>query len=230
MAYRVAVCDDDEAQSEYIKNLVTTWAAQADVTVAVRTFHSAETLLFEDTAAFDIFLLDIEMPGMSGMELAGALRAQHETAVIVFITGYTEYIAEGYDVSALHYLIKPLNTQKLFAVLDKARDVLGKQETCLVLEVGGETLRLPLHEIRWLEVSGNYVTIHAGEDITLKKSLSDLRAQLDDRFARTGRSFVVNLSFVRRVTKNEVWLAGGERVPLSRGMYEAVNRAIIERM
>lgn len=230
MEYRIAVCDDDAAQSEYIKNLVLTWSAQSNVTVSVRVFHSAQALLFDDSVDFDIFLLDIEMPGMSGVELAKQLRIQHETAIIVFITGYAEYIAEGYDVSALHYLMKPVNTQKLFAVLDKARGVLGKQEACLVLEIAGETLRLPLREIRYLEVSGNYVTVHADEDITVKKSLSDLRTQLDERFARAGRSFIVNLSFIRRVTKTEICLTGGERVPLSRGMYDSINRAIIERM
>ncbi len=230
MEYRIAVCDDDAAQSDYIKNLVTTWATQADVQAGVSVFHSAQAVLFDGCADYDIFLLDIEMPNMSGMELAKTIRDKNDTAVIVFITGYADYIAQGYDVSALHYLMKPVDKQKLFAVLDKARGVLGKQETCLVIETAGQTHRVPLREIRYIEVSGNYATVHAKEDITVKKTLSDLQTQLDERFVKTGRSFVVNLSYVRRTTKTDVYLSTDERVPLSRGMYESVNRAIIERM
>ena len=230
MDYRIAVCDDDDAQREYIKNLVTTWAAQADVSASVTVFHSAQAVMFAGCEQFDIFLLDIEMPVVNGMELAKTIRRENESAVIVFITGYSDYIAQGYDVSALHYLVKPVDKQKLFAVLDKARRVLGKQEACLLLEMAGETYRLPLREIRYIEVSGNYATVHAKEDITVKKTLSELQAQLDDRFARMGRSFVVNLSYVRRVTKTEVLLSSDERVPLSRSMYEPLNRTIIERM
>lgn len=230
MEWRVAVCDDDAAQSEYVKNLVLTWATEAQTAVRVSVFHSAQALLFEGCGGFDVFLLDIEMPGINGMELAKTIRAAHETAVIVFITGYSDYIAQGYDVSALHYLMKPIDKQKLFSVLRKARDVLGRRETCLVLESAGETHRLPLREIRFIEVSGNYATVHAKEDIKVKKTLSDLQAQLDERFARTGRSFVVNLAWVRRITKTEVVLTSGETVPLSRGMYEPLNRAIIERL
>jgi len=230
MAYRIAVCDDDPAQGEYLKNLVTTWATTADIPVTITVFHSAQAVMFAGCGGQDVFLLDIDMPGQNGMELAKVIRTENSRAVIIFVTGYADYIAEGYDVSALHYLMKPVNKDKLFAVLDKIPDVLGKQETFLLLETSGETHRIPLREIRFIEVRGNYVTVHAKEDITVKKTLSELETQLDERFTRTGRSFVVNLFCIRKVTKTDVVLSDGECVPLSRGMYESVNRAIIERM
>ncbi|MBQ3069350.1 MAG: response regulator transcription factor [Clostridia bacterium] len=230
MEYRIAVCDDDAAQGEYLKNLVSTYMAQREHTAQISVFRSAQAVLFEGCEQFDVFLLDIEMPGISGMELAQTVRRRHPTAVIVFVTGYSEYIAQGYDVSALHYLMKPVDKDKLFSVLDKACGLLGKRDRFLHLETAGESYYLPLSEIRYLEVHGNYVTVHASADVTAKKTLSDLESQLDERFARTGRSFVVNLTYVRRVTRTEVILTGGETVPLSRGMYETVNRAIIERM
>lgn len=229
MKYKIAVCDDDRAQSEYIRSLVASWAADTNTAVSIVSFASAEALLFEDYNDYTVFLLDIELPGISGIELAKTIRAHNETAVIVFITGYADYIAEGYDVSALHYLMKPLDSQKLFAVLDKAVHTLAHSEVCLTVETMGETHRVPLREIRFLEVRGNYVTIHAKEDITIKKTLAELQTQLDDRFARTGRSFLVNVGYIRKITKTDVLLSGGENVPLSRGMYDALNRAVIER-
>ena len=213
-----------------MKTLLSTWAAKNDISVAVSAFPSAEALLFDGAGDYDILLLDIEMDGMSGIELAKKVREHSETSVIIFITGYTDYIAEGYDVQALHYLIKPVDRTKLFSVLDKALKLIAKNERAIPIEQGGETLYVPLREIRYIEVSGNYVTVHAKTALTVKKTLGELEKLLDDRFARTGRSFIVNLNYIRRITKTDVFLADGETVPLSRGMYDSLNRALIERM
>jgi DNA-binding LytR/AlgR family response regulator len=81
-----------------------------------------------------------------------------------------------------------------------------------------------------LEVIKNYATIHADESYTVKKTLGELERELDDGFFRVGRSFIVNLKYVRKVTKTEVILQDGASVPLSRGFYDALNRALIERI
>lgn len=96
----------------YIAGLVMGWAAAGDDTVAIKAFPSAEAFLFHyaDAKDFDILLLDIEMGGMVGVELAREVRRDNETVQIIFITGYSDYIAAGYDVAALHYLVKPVET------------------------------------------------------------------------------------------------------------------------
>lgn len=170
------------------------------------------------------------MPGLNGVELAKRIRQKNKALQIVFITGYTDYIAEGYDVSALHYLVKPVSREKLFTVLDRAAERLHSAERTLLLELPGETVRVPLHEIDYLEVRQNYVTVHAGETYTVKKTLGAMERALDDRFFRAERSFILNLSRVRRVTKKEVLLASGACIPLPRGAYEPLNRAIIQKM
>ena len=76
----------------------------------------------------------------------------------------------------------------------------------------------------------NYVTVHAKQDFTVRKTLGEVEKELDERFFRVGRSFIVNLTFVQKTSKTEVFLHGGTRVPLPRGAYEALNRAIISRM
>ncbi len=228
MAYTITIVDDDQTQSEYLKNIVLSWATERQAYVTLSLFASAESFLFSEGKP-DILLLDIEMPKMSGIQLAKKIREYNETIPIVFITGYSDYIAEGYDVSALHYLLKPIDKNKLYSVLDKAVRQIGKNEKTLSIEVWGETFIVPLREIRYIEVSGNYITVHAKQDFKIKKTLGELEKQLDERFVRTGRSFIVNLNFVRRVTKTDVYLSSGEVVPLSRGMYELLNRSIIDR-
>ena len=159
--------------------------------------------------------------------MAKEIRRDNQDVQIVFITGYSDYIAEGYEVAALHYLLKPVNGDKLRAVLDRAVDKVRRRERALTLEQGGEMVRIPLGEIRYLEVCRNYVTVHAKGDYTTKSTLSRLEEALDGRFHRLGRSMVVNLEVVRRVTKTQVVLSDGSVLPLPRGAYEGLNRAII---
>lgn len=228
-SYHIAICEDNKTQSDYTADLVKEWAKQRQYRVQISAFESAESFLFRyaENKAFDILLLDIEMGNMSGVELAKKIRSGNREVQIVFITGYMDYISEGYDVEALHYLLKPLSGEKLCSVLDRAVLRVKEKEHCILLHSGEEMVRIPLYEIRFLEVQKNYVTIHAQESYEVKKPLRELEKELDDSFFKTGRSFWVNLRFVMRTTKKEVVLKDGTVIPLSRGMYEGINSAII---
>lgn len=229
MQYKLAICDDGAADRQYLSDVVERWAARSGHTVRTETFVSAEQFLFHyaDEPDYDILLLDIEMGQMDGVAMAKEIRRGNDTVQIVFITGYSDYIAEGYEVAALHYLLKPVREEKLFAVLDRAVEKLAKNERLLTLTAGGTLARFPMYQIRYAEVAGNYVTIHGQEDLTVKMTLGELEQQLDERFYRVGRSAIVNLTQISRVTKAEIKLRDGTAIPLPRGAYEGVNRAII---
>ena len=124
MGYKIAVCDDAQADRDYIRTLAARWASDRGISVQVQDFASAERFLFHyaEESDFDILLLDIEMDGMDGVTMAKRLRQDNDTLQIIFVTGYTDYIAEGYEVAALHYLVKPLKEEKLFSVLDRAAE------------------------------------------------------------------------------------------------------------
>jgi DNA-binding LytR/AlgR family response regulator len=141
-----------------------------------------------------------------------------------------EYIADGYDVEALHYLIKPVTKEKLTAILDRAVEKLVRNESALFIKHAGESVRIPFYEIRYFEVLHNYVTIHADDEYKVKGTLSELEKELDDSFFRAGRSFIVNLRYVRKSTKSEIHLTDGSVIPLSRGLYQALNRVLIDRL
>ncbi len=228
--YKIAICDDTEIDRNFIKDIVTDWANKSGVKPEIHMFSSAEEFLFEyeDCKDYQILLLDIEMGQMDGVSLAKELRKTNDSAQIVFITGYSDYIAEGYEVSALHYLMKPVREEKLSEVLDRAVSKLGKDEKALMLESGGETNLVPIYRIRFIDVRGNYTTVHADREYTIKKTLSDVEKELDERFYRVGRSCIVNLTQISKVTKTDIFFNSGETVPLPRGSYEKVNRAIIE--
>lgn len=230
MDYYIAVCDDEQNEVHYIAGLAQQWARQKGIAVQVDTFLSAEAFLFqyEEKKNYDILLLDIEMGAMDGVSLARKLRKDNEILEIIFITGYSDYISEGYDVAALHYLLKPVNIDKLFSVLERAVDKLKCNERILTFEVSGEMFRIPIYEIKYAQVQLNYTTIYTRRDsVTIKMPLGKLMEQLDDRFCRAGRSIIVNLTYICRVTKKDIYLQDGTMIPLPRGAYEIINRSII---
>lgn len=230
MTYKIAVCDDSAADREYIAAMTRRWAESAGHILELSQFVSAENFLFhyDDNKDYDILLLDIEMGDMDGVSLAKRLRRDNETVQIVFVTGYSDYISEGYEVAALHYLMKPVKEDKLFAVLDRAEERLHKAERVLRLNSGNEMVLVPLHRILYIDVHLNYITVHAGEDYTVKMPLGEIAKKLDERFYRAGRSAIVNLNHITRVTKTDIYLTDGVAVPLPRGAYEGINRAIID--
>lgn len=229
MNYKIAICDDSAVDQNYVLNLTKEWAVVAQHTLHIDIFPSAESFLFHyaEQKDYDILLLDVEMGDMDGVSLAKQIRKENDTVQIVFITGYSDYISEGYEVAALHYLMKPVKKDKLFSVLDRAAEKLQKNDRILTFEVTGETVRVPVYQIRYADVQKNYITIHAKEDVTVKMPLGDLILMLDERFYRVGRSLVVNLTLVSKITKTEIYLQDGTILPLPRGAYEGVNRAII---
>lgn len=231
-SYRFAICDDEPAERDHLESIVRQWALSNESAVRIDPFPSAEAFLFHYAGekAYDILLLDVEMGDMTGVDLARAIRAENKEVQIIFITGYMEYISDGYEVEALHYLLKPVTEDKLRAVLDRAAERLQKNERALLLNLGGESVRIPLYEVRYIDVQRNYVTIHAHEPYTVKTTLSDLEKELDGRFFRAGRSCIINLAYIRRITRTEVFLTDDTAIPLPRGVYDAINQAMIQRL
>lgn len=226
---KFAICDDEPADVVYLRSMIESWAKERGKIPVIREFPSAESFLFayEEEKDFDILLLDIEMGAMSGVELAKKLRGRDRSVQIIFITGYMEYISEGYDVEALHYLLKPVDREKFLAVLDRAARRVQMRERALILETSGEMLRIPFYEIEWIEVQKNYVTIHGREDYCVKRTLKGIRQELDERFFQIHRSYLVNLTCVKKVTRKEVFLKNGDSLPLARGLYDKLNQAVI---
>lgn len=239
MTLNIAVCDDDSGLSENVVKAVKTWADlhQTDLHqtdehrchVNFSCYSSAEEFLFHysERKKFDILLLDIEMKKINGVELARTVRRENKEVQIIFITGYMEYIADGYEVEALHYLLKPLDTEKLYSVLNRAVEKLRHNEQAVFITCGDESVRIPLYQIRFVEVQRNYITVHADTDYSVKKTLGEFEKELNESFFRVGRSFIVNLKYIRKITKVDIYLSDGMTIPLPRGVYDSLNRAMI---
>lgn len=228
---RIAVCDDEPAMLDYISGLIARWGEGRAEPLCVECFSSAQALWFDwaENPRFDVLLLDIQMQGLDGVTLARRIRETDEKCVILFITGTQEFAAVGYDVAALHYLIKPVDEAKLFACLDKASAQLRRVPKQVLLPVAGVQTRLCADEIFYVEAFAHTVCIHTGEGaVEAQASIGELEKELaGEPFVRCHRSYLVNLRHIRRIDKSELTLDSGARLPVSRRLYAAVNGAFI---
>lgn len=230
MKLSIAICDDEPKQIEYLKTMVAVWAEKTRHLAEIKTFPSAEAFLFEysENKSFDILLLDIEMGKMSGVELAKQVRAGNNIVQLIFVTGYYEYFSDGFDVSALHYLIKPATREKLYPVLDKAVSNLSYRERSLLLATAEGDVRIPLADIKFIEADRMYLNVHTTTGIYRSRmTLVQLSSLLDDTFFKVHRSYIVNLKYIRKITRTEITIDGDTTVPVSRGMYDEVHAALI---
>ena len=156
MDIRTAICDDELTDREVVSQYLTRWAKEHGHTITLSMFSSAESFLFnfEDNKAYDLLLLDVEMSEINGVELARRIRRVNREVQIIFISGYSDYISEGYDVDALNYILKPVDYEKLAKVLDKAAERIKTVERALFLETADGMVRVPLYDIVYIEVRG----------------------------------------------------------------------------
>lgn len=231
MIYQIGICDDNDADVRYLMTLTETWAKESGLSIRLDSFSSAESFLFHyaERKEYDILLLDIEMGGKNGIELAGQIRKENDSVQLVFITGFPDFVMEGYEVSALHYLMKPVDAGKLFTVLDRAVKNLEKAEETLLFQTDGESVRIPAGEIFAVEAFAHSVSIiTARGNYKVNMSISAAEKTLHEGFIRCHRSYLVNLKHVRRITRTAVVLDNGTEIPLSRNSYQSVNQAFIE--
>ncbi len=230
MSLTIAICDDNENQIKELRRILGEWAADKPFALEIEEYISAESFLFSYfDRSCDLLLLDIEMGQLNGMELAKKLRAGGDMLPIVFITGYSDYMNDGYEVEALHYLLKPVDKEKLFAVLERyIRRSAPKKE--LTLRCEEKTLHISPDNICLMEAMGKrtIISLADGRRLECLEGISEIKGKLSKEFMSCHRSYTVNLRFVRSIGKTEVELDDGVVVPLSRRMYKEVNEAFIQ--
>ena len=232
MTYHIAICDDELPQAEALQAAVSAWGRATQHECKIDLFPSAEALWFACAGGmpYDIFLLDVEMRAMSGIELAKQLRQAGSRAEIVFITSHFEFVAEGYEVDALHYLVKPVAVEKLSAVLSRAAEKLAAEPPFVVFSADGETIKLYEADIFYVESFRHELVVHTvSRDYRLREGISAFEQRLSADFFRVHRSYLVNLKQITRIGRTALTLRSGAELPVARGKYDDINRAFIAR-
>ena len=216
---RLAICDDEPMDCALVAQMSREILGAEGVEAELSAYPSAAELLRAIRAgrAFHIFLLDVMMEGMDGMELAAALRAGHEDAAIIFISSNREMALRGYEVAAARYLAKPLDREKLREALLYCCAAHARRRALALPTADGQT-RVDPSAILYVEAWERGVRLDlGGEKLEAKIPISQIAAMLPEgQFAYCHRTLLVNLACVRHVRYCELELKNGERLPISK--------------
>lgn len=232
---RIAVCDDEEKQREQVSALLETYLeAHPDRQGQVETFQSGSALLerTKELHGFDLYILDILMPSLSGIEIGRRLRALADEGEIIYLTNSNDFAADSYDVRAFFYLLKPVEKSKLFQVLDKAVERRNwRQSSAVVVTTAAGVRRIPLGQIRYVERMGRRMRYFCTDGVvdsqTIRVPFRQMAAPLlaDRRFYLCGASFVLNFQHVTGVNGQTALLDSGHTVTLPRTVAADFKRA-----
>ncbi len=223
---RIVVCDDEATMLDALRRKIELFCAERGTACEVVCFCSGEEALREERAP-DILFLDIQMPGLNGMEVASQMRGRYRNTILIFVTALSEYVYEAFDVGAFHYLVKPFQESKLREVLGRAleqwEEQAGGGETgedsgrsqeegarAILVKRGGISTKVPLESIIYAEVFNRKVMLHTtGGDIEYYGKLTELSQQTGADFYRTHRAYLVNFKYVEKYSATTVWMEKG---------------------
>lgn len=229
---RICLVDDDSTQLEYFKIIIDKWANLRNINVDIDFYLSAEEMLFENPESypFDMIILDIQMEKISGIELAKRIRNTDKSVILAFVSGIADYVFEGYEVQAIRYILKPIKQQQIFELLDLVKTKKVEHEKFMVLSISGEKKKIKYSDIVYIESMAHYVVLHLKkEEIDYKQNISNLFDELsENNFVKTHRSYIVNLKYVDKITRDKCCLTDNIEVPISRSAYQLVNKKFID--
>ena len=180
---------------------------------------------------YDLVFLDIEMPEMDGIATARKLREKSREVPIIFLTSHIEYALEGYEVNALRYLTKPINSTKLYEVLDFVASQMQEQKVLWVKTDLSEE-RVHMKEILFMEAQNQNILISTKKNAyTVRYNLSDYEQELrEDGFFRIHRGYLVALRHIKSVEKSQVTLVDNTVLPVSRSKEKELKNALFQYM
>ncbi len=212
----IAVVDDEPVIREQMLNFI---QSQSPEYRAVA-FSSGEGLLATEKK-FDLIFLDIRMEGISGLETARELRRRQADTIVIFLTGLKEYVFEAFDVSAFHYLLKPIDEGKLLEVLSRGAKEVKKRKTanreCLFVRTRNRRLTIDQSRILYIESRAKKVELHTMDEvIEVYAAMNELETQLGDSFYRCHRGYLVNMAYIVEYGTDSISLSDGGKVYLSK--------------
>ncbi len=229
---RIAICEDEKPQSEYVQSLLMKWEKASGRKVSIDSYNDAEQFIFgsEDKQEYDLLILDIEMGKMNGVELARKIRRERRDTRIVFLTGYKDFVFEGYEVGAIRYLLKPMKENQLFELMEAiTKEMEQKQKEYFIFHCDGKLQKVEFRDILYIESNGHYLTMKTGtEFFEWKASL----ISVEEDFLKAGygmirRGLYVNPKHIKKIGKTECILDNNEILPVSKSRYKEINQSFI---
>ena len=228
---RTAIIEDTAENTKILLNHLQQYEKETGISIYTTSFQNGMDFISDYHPVWDLILLDIEMPLMNGIETARKIRQLDADVLIIFVTCMAQYAIEGYSVRALDYILKPVHYYSFASKMDQVMEILAtRQKKKLIIHARNEHIRLPLEQLLYVEVQNHTLCYHTKQKLlyaTGNQSLSRLAEELADcGFARCHQAFLVNLQYVVRYDKYNVWLPN-DMIPMSRGYYKSFTQALL---
>lgn len=228
-----AICDDEPLMAGEIRRRLAAYMEERGVPDYRASAFSSGRQLLEDGGDFDMIFLDIQMERPDGLETAKALRRRNCRSLLVYVTVLRERVFDAFETEAFDYLVKPLEDGRFRRTMDRALKTLERRGAKSVAVRRGSACEvIPLERIVYCEVQGRKIYIHRadGKTVDFYERLDELERQVDGRFFRCHRSYLVNLEYVRGCRDGRVTLSQGEEIPVSRLRERDFTQALLRYM
>jgi len=223
----IAVCDDNPHDLKQIAEIIAQFAASCSVPVRYSLFDNAEQMLKATrTESFTHYLLDVIMSPLDGITAAREIRTFDAEAKLVFLTSFSEYAYQGYQVKACDYLLKPVQPDQLFSLLAHFKEKEDRTGECLCIQDGRSFFRLPFAHLSHLEINQKklYFFLTNREIRQIPGSMAEYEKLLLSRpeFIKIHRSYIVNLNQISSLSPEGCMMFSGKNLPVSRLLYHQV--------
>ena len=221
---KIAICEDEVFTIDLIKSFIGEFIREKNMTCQLNAFTTAADF-FNSSEDYDLILMDYNLPDSTGMEIAKKIRLTNRRTTIVFITAYSEYVFESFEVDTFRYLLKPIEKTSIFKMLE---DFLNNFEQYSRIEIPltAGTVFVALPEIMYIESNGRYTTVRCNSNSYVStKALSAFDADINSfRFFRTHRTFLVNMKYIAEIDGHIITLTNGEKIEISRRNLATFNK------
>lgn len=217
---KIAICEDNRNELAYIASILDRYQKERNTVLSYKAFHSSIELASTAVGSYDLYILDIIMPVMNGIDLAREIRSYDKAASIIFLTSSPEFAVDSYTVKATNYLIKPICPDKLFCALDDIwNQKEQEQEKYIVIKSDIGIRKIFLSNLIYAEAQIRKVIFYLqnGEQLECVSRFSDISNELlkNANFMRPHRSYLLNMSYISTIGTIGIQLQNGVVIPLA---------------
>ena len=233
---KIAICEDDTTQQNILTAALDSYRTPAGEHVQYDVYHNGLDLLASiNTHPYNVLLLDILMPGFTGMDAAREIRKSNEKIPIIFLTTSQEFAVESYRVHAFDYLMKPMDQNALFETLDRAFAMTESTlEKSILVQTAKAVYVLSLSQIEFVEINNRTLSFHLidGTVKSISGRLSDYEEALlkHPEFLKIHRSYIINMDLMKSLNQKSFITLTGNEIPISRNLLPAIQKRYIEHL